>query len=70
MHSENEDLALNGEPAVHEDALRSEIDLLEARLVSMGLDGDCAYERAMSRVYDRLLKERKRQLAAIRAAGL
>ncbi|WJW75017.1 hypothetical protein QVG61_10985 [Thiohalobacter sp. IOR34] len=50
--------------------LREEIALLEARLSTLGLDGDCAYERALSGAYSRLLEERRSQLAALRAAGL
>ena len=49
--------------------LLDEIRTLEARLAAVGLDGDCAYERALSQIYDRLLRERRDQLAAIRHAG-
>jgi hypothetical protein len=31
----------------------------------MGMDGDCAYERAMSRLYTTMVEDRKRQLAAL-----
>ncbi len=39
-----------------------DIDFLERRLEQMGYDGDCAYERAMSRVYEELLMKRRRAL--------
>lgn len=45
--------------------LREEIALLERRLDDMGVDGDCAYERAMSKVYTSLVSSRKQQLAAL-----
>ena len=45
--------------------IREEIAVLEDRLDDMGGDGDCAYERAMSCLYAEMLKERKRQLAAL-----
>ena len=48
--------------------LAEEIKLLENRLHTMGLDGDCAYERALSKVYDSLLIQRRRQLATVLAA--
>jgi hypothetical protein len=50
-----------------ERALRisEEIAALELRLDGMGMDGDCAYERAMSRLYISLLEDRKRQLALV-----
>ena len=47
--------------------LAEEIKLLENRLETMGLDGDCAYERALSKVYDSLLIQRRRQLASLLA---
>ena len=46
--------------------LQDEIDVLESRLADMGMDGDCAYERAMSRLYTNILDDRKRRLAALR----
>jgi len=51
-------------------ALEEEIRMFECRLAQLGPDGDCAYERALSRVYDNLLEERRNRLAAMRAAGL
>ena len=47
--------------------LLEEIAALENRLEDMGIDGDCAYERAMSRVYTDMVQDRKRQLAALRS---
>jgi hypothetical protein len=47
--------------------LLEEIATLESRLEDMGIDGDCAYERAMSRVYTDMVQDRKRQLAALRS---
>lgn len=49
--------------------LEKEIALLEARLKSVGMDGDCAYERALSKVYDSLLIQRRRQLASLLASA-
>jgi len=45
--------------------LLEEIATLECRLEDMGMDGDCAYERAMSRLYTTMVEDRKRQLAAL-----
>lgn len=45
--------------------LQEEIAVLERRLDDMGLDGDCAYERAISKVYINLVASRKQQLAAL-----
>ncbi len=46
--------------------LEEEIAALEHRLDIMGMDGDCAYERAMSRLYHRMIEERKQRLADLR----
>ena len=46
--------------------LREEIELLEQRIRLMGEDGDCAYERAMTRLYRTMVAERRQQLAALR----
>jgi hypothetical protein len=57
------------EPAVGDEQtlqLMEEIATLESRLEDMGMDGDCAYERAISRVYTDMLNDRRRQLAALR----
>jgi hypothetical protein len=37
--------------------IRTDICYLEARLGEMGYEGDCAYERAMSRLYEKLVAE-------------
>jgi hypothetical protein len=50
--------------------LLEEIATLESRLEDMGLDGDCAYERAMSRLYADMVEERKRRLAALHRSRL
>lgn len=47
--------------------LQEEITILERRLEDMGMDGDCAYERAMSKVYTNLVAARKKQLNALRS---
>jgi hypothetical protein len=46
--------------------LLEEIATLERRLDDMGLDGDCAYERAISRLYTGMVEDRKQQLAVLR----
>jgi hypothetical protein len=43
--------------------LRAEIDMLERRLHELGPDGDCGYENAMIRFYERELGRRRRQLS-------
>jgi hypothetical protein len=48
-----------------EDYLRQEIAFYESRLAEMGEKGDCAYEHALSKAYQVLLRERKQQLAAL-----
>jgi hypothetical protein len=48
--------------------LQDEIATLENRLKEMGIDGDCAYERAMSRLYTDMVEDRKRRLAGLRNA--
>lgn len=53
------------QPLVDEDRvlqLKEEIAALEGRLEDMGMDGDCAYERALSRVYTGMVADRRRQL--------
>lgn len=50
--------------------LLDEIAALESRLEDMGMDGDCAYERAMSRLYTGMVEDRKRLLAALRNTPL
>ncbi len=49
------------------DYLRQEIAFFETRLHEMGEQGDCAYEHALSRAYETLLRERRRQLAQLQA---
>ncbi|HHW76119.1 MAG TPA: hypothetical protein GX399_03660 [Xanthomonadaceae bacterium] len=49
------------------DFLRQEIAFFETRLHEMGGQGDCAYEHALSRAYETLLRERRRQLAQLQA---
>ncbi len=49
------------------DFLRQEIAFFEARLHEMGEAGDCAYERALSRAYETLLRERRSQLTQLQA---
>jgi len=51
-------------------ALLEEIALLENRLHMMGMDGDCAYERAISKLYLGMVEERKQQLVALRRSFL
>ncbi|MFO1372428.1 MAG: hypothetical protein U1F42_08545 [Candidatus Competibacteraceae bacterium] len=47
------------------DYLRQEIAFFETRLNEMGETGDCAYEHALSRAYETLLRERRYQLAQL-----
>ena len=49
--------------------LLEEIATLENRLQIMGVDGDCAYERAISRLYQLMVEERKQQLADLRVSS-
>lgn len=49
------------------DYLRQEIAFFEGRLQEMGEQGDCAYERSLSRAYEILLRERRSQLAQLQA---
>lgn len=44
-----------------EQRLLEAVDVLEGRLRYMGLDGDCAYERAMSNLSHELLEDRKKR---------
>jgi len=57
-----------GMPGVGDDQalqLQDEIAALEDRLADMGMDGDCAYERAISRLYIDMVADRKRRLAVL-----
>lgn len=47
------------------DYLRQEIAFFEMRLAAMGERGDCAYERALSKAYRLLLRQRRQQLARL-----
>lgn len=47
-----------------------ELQLFERQLQRYSEEGDCAYERALSRLYLRLFEQRRRQLDALRSAGL
>jgi hypothetical protein len=51
----------------HQRALQllEEIATLERRLDDMGVDGDCAYERAISRLYTGMVEDRKQKLAVL-----
>ena len=51
----------------HDRALQliEEIATLERRLDDMGIDGDCAYERAISRLYTGMVEDRKQKLAVL-----
>lgn len=48
--------------------LQEEIALLERRLDLMGVDGDCAYERAISKLYLDLVEQKKQQLTELRTS--
>ncbi len=45
--------------------LIEEIAYLEARLIAMGQNGDCAYEKAMARSYRELLRQRRQELGSL-----
>lgn len=47
-----------------------ELQLFQRQLKRFGGDGDCAYERALGSLYQRLFDQRRQQLEALRAAGL
>ncbi len=49
--------------------LTSEIALYQSRLNGLGLDGDCAYERALIKVYSDLLVRRNHELREIRTTN-
>lgn len=46
------------------------LQLFERQLRRFGEDGDCAYERALGKLYRRLFEQRQRQLDALRSAGM
>jgi len=62
-HTTGMPLAVGDDQALQ---LQDEIATLESRLEDMGMDGDCAYERAMSRLYADMVEDRKRRLATLR----
>lgn len=45
--------------------LNGEIELYKSRINGIGLDGDCAYERALIKVYNDLLAQRSLELKAM-----
>ena len=45
--------------------LVEEIAYLEARLITIGQNGDCAYEKAMARSYRELLRQRRCDLMTL-----
>jgi hypothetical protein len=47
-----------------------ELQLFERQVRRFGEDGDCAYERALGKLYRRLFEQRQRQLDALRSAGM
>lgn len=47
-----------------------ELQLFERQMQRYSGGGDCAYERALSQLYLRLFEQRRRQLDALRSAGL
>lgn len=52
----------------NEQSLLQDIAYFEARLEEMGYNGDCAYERAITRTFARLVEERRDSLAKLRSA--
>lgn len=54
--------------AHNESRLLEQIAYFEARLAEIGYLGDCAYEKAMVRVYQSRRQELNDQLAALRLA--
>lgn len=53
--------AFNG-PETRRARLEEEIRYMELRLTEIGFDGDCAYERAMSKFYRQQIATRREQL--------
>jgi hypothetical protein len=49
--------------------LEEEIRYMEARLDEIGFEGDCAYERAMSRFFSEQIAARRQQLAGMESSG-
>ena len=48
--------------------LLDEIATLRRRLELMGMDGDCAYEHAISKLYRYMIREREKQIAALQVS--
>ena len=48
--------------------LLDEISILQRRLELMGMDGDCAYKRAISKLYRAMLKKREQQLTGLQVS--
>jgi len=48
--------------------LLDEIALLQRRLEMKALYGDCSYERAISKLYQSMIKKRKQQLTALQGS--
>ena len=49
--------------------LKEEIRYMEERLDEIGFEGDCAYERAMSRFFLEQIASRRQQLAGMESSG-
>jgi hypothetical protein len=52
------------QPRPSVDRIQEEIAMIEKRLRELGPDGDCGYENAMIRFYERELGLRRQQLVA------
>ena len=48
--------------------LLDEIALLQRRLEMKAMYGDCSYERAISKLYQGMIKKRKQQLATLQVS--
>lgn len=64
MHSDR--MAHQKQAQMRIEHLTSEIALYQSRINGMGLDGDCAYERALIKVYNDLLVRRNLELEKMR----
>jgi hypothetical protein len=53
------------QPRPSVDRIQEEIMMIEKRLRELGPDGDCGYENAMIRFYERQLGLRRQQLIAV-----
>jgi hypothetical protein len=65
-HTTSLSVTVEHDPALQ---LLEEIATLERRLDDMGLDGDCAYERAISRLYTGMVEDRKQKLAVLQRSS-